>query len=140
MQPPLIFGPQPPFNNPPIQPQFYQPSMFFISNIVLGKTTTVTTVVNQNYVIGQLTRLIIPMQSGCRQLNEQEGYVISIPASNQVVLNIDSSENVDPFTSSTASNQPQIVAVGDVNTGFLNSNGPTMTGTSIPGSFLNISP
>jgi len=139
MQPPLIFGPQPPFNNPPIQPQFYQPSMFFISNITLGKTTTVTTVVNQNYVIGQLTRLIVPMQAGCRQLNEQEGYVIAIPASNQVVLNIDSSENVDPFTSSSSPNQAQIVAVGDINTGNFNST-PANMATNVLGSFINISP
>jgi hypothetical protein len=84
--------------------------------------------------------LIIPPQNGCRQLNEAQGYVISIPESNQVVLDIDSSHNVDLFTISTARTQPQILAIGDVNTGTINATGSRNTGTYIPGGFINISP
>ena len=134
-----IVGPFPPFNNPPIQPQFFQPSRFVISNIVLGLTTTVTTTLNNNYVIGQLCRLIIPPQYGCRQLNEQTGFVLLIPSPNQVILDI-SSQFFDAFISANQPNQPQIVPVGDTNTGSINANGRNHTSTLIPGSFINISP
>jgi hypothetical protein len=65
--PPLIFGPIAPQNNPPINPQFYQPSIFDIASITNGETTLVTTTVAQNYVIGQLVRLLIPQIYGARR-------------------------------------------------------------------------
>ena len=134
-------GPIAPYNNLTIEPQNYEPSRFVISGITLGKTTTVTTTVNMNYVIGQLCRLIIPQSFGCRQLNESEGYVLSIPAANQVVLSIDSSINVDPYIASGATTTAQILAIGDVNTGVVNPSGPAFPGVDyIPGSFINISP
>jgi hypothetical protein len=129
----------PPYNNPPINPQYYAPNFFFISTIALGQTTLITATKNMNYAIGQLCRLIIPPSFGCRQLNEQQGFVLSIPNPNQVELSIDSSQNVDLFTSSIATTQPQILPVGDVNTGALNNNG-NVTQTFIPGSFIDISP
>jgi hypothetical protein len=135
----VVSFPTPPYQNPPINPQYYAPRFFFISDVLLGQTTIITTTVNLDYSIGQLCRLIIPPLFGCRQLNEQEGYVISIPSANQVELDIDSSQNVDLFITSTATTQPQILAVGDVNTGALNSNG-SITQTFIPGSFIDISP
>jgi hypothetical protein len=136
----VISYPIPPYQNVPIDSDAFQPSMFFISGVTLGATTTITTTTNMNYVLGQLVRLLIPPYSGCRQLNQREGFVISIPSSNQVVVNIDSSQFVDAFKSSTAPTQPQIVAVGDVNNGFTNPNGAQNVLTSIPGSFQNISP
>jgi hypothetical protein len=239
---PVISYPIPAYQNVPIQAQFYQPSRFFISNITLGKTTLVTTTVQTNYVVGQLVRLLIPYSFGCRQLNEQTGYVISttfeniafinnqqastngagglyirfiypfsgLPANtmiipgtfeavtadgftysetnppsgllnlngnpttseinystgrlflsgptlagrlvfvtyqyeiplnpNQVEVNIDSTINVDPFVAATTTTQPQIVAVGDINTGAINATGRNNTSTFIPGSFIDISP
>lgn len=134
-----ISGPIPPYNNLPIEPQFYQPSRFVISAITLGATTLVTTTVNQNYVIGQEVRLIIPPSFGSVQLNGKTGIVISIPASNQVEININSSKNVDPFVSSNATTQAQILAIGDVNSGTTNL-GRNNNTTFIPGSFINISP
>lgn len=135
-------GPQSPFQNPPIVPQYFQPSQFFISAISLGQTTIVTTTVDNNYVIGQLCRLLIPTQYGSIQLNEVQGYVISLPASNQVELAIDSSQNVDAFISSPiyGPTLPQIVAIGDINTGQISSTGNKNNLTYIPGSFQNISP
>lgn len=133
------FNLQPPYNNPPIEPQNFNPSQFFISNIVLGQTTTVTTTTNMNYVIGQEVRLLIPPQNGSVQLNEKKGYVVSLPASNQVVVLIDSSQNVDSFVTSTSIQQPQIVPVGDINSGKINSTGRINTGTYVPGSFINVS-
>lgn len=140
-----IVGPIAPYNNPPIEPQFYQPSQFFISNITFGQTTTVTTSVNHNYVIGQLIRLLFPSKYGCGQLNEQTGYVISIPAANQVTINLYSvgtdafiaSPTFLPFQSQTP---PQIVAVGENNSGQINNSGRVNIKTYIPGSFQNISP
>lgn len=139
MFPPLMTGPIALYSNYPIQPQNFQPSQFFISAIGLGINTTITTTVNMNYVIGQLCRLLIPFAFGCRLLDEQTGYVISIPAQNQVVLNINS-VGIDPFTTSSINTKPQIVAVGDVNTGAINANGRAPTATFIAGSFENISP
>lgn len=131
-------GPIAPYNNLPIEPQNYQPRQYFISDIALGQSTTVTTTVNHDYVIGQECRLIIPQRNGSRQLNEKTGFVISIPAQNQVVLNINSLMNVDLFVTSTAKTQPQIVAIGDINTGQINT-GRSNNLTYIPGSFINIS-
>lgn len=133
-------GPTAPENNPPINPQYYQPSVFFISALTLGPTTTVTTSVDNNYVIGQLVRLVIPNAYGSYQLNETQGYVISLPASNQVVVTIDSS-NANTFISSPTgiNTRPQIMAIGDINTGQTNT-GRAGNITYIPGSFINISP
>jgi hypothetical protein len=133
-------GPTPPYNNPPIQPQFYAPSMFFIEDVTLGKTTLVTTTEDNNYVIGQLVRLLIPNTFGCTQLNESKGFVLSLPASDQVEIGIDSSINVDEFTSSSSPTQPQILAIGDTNTGIISSTGVNIPSTTIPGSFINVSP
>src|SRR5271156_1297238 len=114
-------GPIAPENNPPINPQYYQPSRFQISNISLGITTTITTTENNNYVIGQLVRLLIPYSSGCRGLNEQTGIVFSIPAPDQVVINLNS-VGQNPFITSPVvqTTPPQIVAVGDYNSGPTN--------------------
>jgi hypothetical protein len=133
-----ITGPIPPYSNPPIQPQFFQPSVFFISAISLGQTTTVTTTENVNYVVGQLCRLIVPNGFGSSAISQQTGYVIAIPSPNQVTLNINST-GITPFTNPGFPTQAQIVAVGDVNSGTTNL-GRQNNSTLIPGSFINISP
>ena len=141
----VISYPIPPYSNVPIEPQFYQPSRFVISGIALGFTTTITTTEDMNYVIGQLVRLIIPASFGTRQLNQQEGYVVAIPSANQVTVTINS-QNSSPFVNSSATTKAQILAIGDVNTGYASSTGrsiPTINGNTqitIPGSFINISP
>lgn len=132
-------GPTPPYNNPPIHPLNYQPRRFVISDIDLGVTTTITTVLSMDYVLGQLVRLIIPETYGCRKLDETLSYVISIPSPTQVVLNLDSSRDVNEFISSTASTKAQILAVGDINTGIITSTGRNIPNTNIPGAFINIS-
>lgn len=139
--PALIFGPIAPENNPPINPQFYQPGVFNISAISNGPTTIVTTTATHNYVIGQEVRFLISQLYGERQLNEKTGFVIAIPASNQVTVNIDSTF-FDSFTANLISGttQPQIVAIGDANSGPINATGRTNNGTFIPGSFIDISP
>ena len=132
-------GPIPPYTNVPINAQYYQPSQFFISSITIGVTTLVTTTVNHNYVVSQQCRLIIPQANGCYQLNETQGYVTSVPNPNQVILSINSSQ-ANAFISTTQNNQPQILAIGDISFGATNSYGNLNTSTSIPGSYINISP
>lgn len=136
----VISFPIPPFQNVPINANFYQPNQFFISAISLGVLTTVTTTVNLNYVVGQEVRLYIPPTFGCRQLNGQTGIVTSVPGLNQVTLNIDSSSNVDAFILSSATTQAQIVAVGDINNGYVSSTGSNIPLVTTPGAFINISP
>lgn len=135
----VISGPFPPYTNPPIQPYYYQPSQFYISGITLGKTTIVTTTVNMNYAVGQEVRLLIQPSNGCRQLNGVTSYVLSIPTSNSVVLSLDSSRYVDPYVSSSAPTQSQIVAIGDINSGFISDSGNVNSIINLPGAFINIS-
>jgi hypothetical protein len=135
----VISFPIPAYSNVPIQPQFYQPNVFFISSITQGITTLVTTTTDQNFVIGQLIRFIIPQAFGIRQLNEQEGYVIRIISPTQVVVDINSTQ-MDPFQTSTFTTQPQILPVGNIANGAQNSNGRKDNGTFPPGAFINVSP
>lgn len=135
-----IIGPIAPENNPPITPQFYNPSRFVISNIALGQTTTVTTLLDNDYVIGQQVRLIIPPSFGCRQLNESSSFVIQILSPTQVVLDLNSAQNVDPFVASSATTKAQILPIGDINSGIVNSTGRKNNIIFIPGSFINVSP
>ncbi len=96
----VISYPIPFYSNPPINPQFYKPSQFFISGIILGRQTLVTTTKTCNYEIGQQVRFVIYKENGTRQLNGQTGYVIDVPSSNQVLVDIDST-SYDTFKSST---------------------------------------
>ncbi len=136
----VISYPIPAYSNLPIRADFYQPRRFVISNITLGQTTVVTTSVDHDYVIGQEVRLIIPSEFGSYQLNESFGYVLTIPALNQVEISIDSSRNVDSYIAATSNQSPQILAIGDVNTGPINYHGRISNITYIDGSFINISP
>lgn len=145
----FLSGPTPAQSNPPINPQYYEPSRFVISSIATGQTTTVTmtpstvggSTVNPNYVIGQLVRFTIPAAYGIRQINEKKGYVLSIPSSTQVIVDIDSSF-FDPFISSPTddSQQPQIMGIGDINQGSINASGRVNLATYVPGAFIDISP
>ncbi len=135
----VISYPIPAYSNVPIEAQFYQPSQFFISDITLGQTTTVTTTVDHNYVIGQQVRLLIPPSFGCIQLNNQTGFVITIPADDEVELDI-CSIGGDSYIASSATTKAQILAIGDISSGVINSSGRAPTGTYIPGSFIDISP
>lgn len=211
----VISYPVPLYQNVPIHSEYYIPSRFVISAITLGQTTTVTTSTAHDYVIGQQVRLIIPVRYGSYQLNEAFGYVISIPTTSSVVVNIISAKVdafiANPYTATitnitkatnaviTANNnltgtsiiisgvsgmpqinglvglvvarsatsitvninssgfttygsggvatlynvpqdQAQIMAIGDVNTGAVNSQGRINNSTFIPGSFIDISP
>jgi len=208
-------GPIAPENNPPIEPQYFVPGRFVVTNIEMGPTTLITTSEPTNYLVGQLIRLLIPQYFGAVQLNAMQGYVVSIPEDNQVYISVNSNGfvpfgyrgpsavitgisqanpcvitasnyfvagldvmisgvggmtelngneysilsvtntsitiNVDStsFSAYTSAgtailltpgknNLPQIIAIGDINSGQINGNGPN-TATFVPGSFINVS-
>jgi hypothetical protein len=141
--PPWDMGPIAAERNPPINPEYYQPSRFVIEAISYGPTTLVTTTLPNNYAKGQLVRLMIPSYWGARQLNNRQGYVITIPDDNQVVVAIDSrGYTAFGFVGADTANkkqQPQIIAMGDINSGAINAAGRVMNGTFIPGSFIDVS-
>ena len=100
----------------------------YFSYIGLGPTTTVTTSIPHNYVIGQLVRLLIQPTYGSYQLNEQTGYVIAIPCNPSNISNMDSKDS-NPFipNPSYGPTLPQILAIGDKNSGVIST-----TGRSVP--------
>ncbi len=122
-----------------LYPALYVPGAAYICNITLGATTTVETTAPHNFVVGQEVAFRIPSMPGIippvwgpTELNSLPnvlipgspiyGYVVSVTDSTTVVVNIDSSAytawNVNfPFLSFVGKTHPQIVAVGDVNTG-----------------------
>ncbi len=136
----VISYPIPQYQNVPIQANFYNPSRFVIQNITLGISTKITSTEDMNYVIGQEIRLLVPSSFGSYQLNNRTGFVVDIPSSDSVIVNIDSSQNVDPFSTSSSTTLPQILAIGDINLGTTNSQGNVNNGTTIPGAFIDISP
>jgi len=121
-------------------PKYFKPRRFNITNVTLGIQTLITTSDNVDYVIGQNVRLLIPSGYGCIQLNESESFVIDIPSPNQVLLALDSSQNVDQYISAGLKQQPQINAIGDINSGAINACGNLHTSITIPGAYKNISP
>lgn len=128
-----------PQRNPPITPWYYIPRAAFISAITTGTTTTITTAASQYYVVGQIVKLLLNANNGCRGLNNREFLVISVPSSTQVVLDVNSLLET-PFVLTASYTEPQIVPVGDYNSGAINSQGRVNNGTYIQGSFINISP
>lgn len=128
-----------PQRNPPITPWYYIPRAAFIASIVQGQTTTVNTVHSQNYVVGQIVKILLNSNNGCRGLNNREFIVISVPSSTQVILDVNSLLET-PFVLTASNTEPQIVPVGDYNSGAINNQGRVNNSTYIQGSFINISP
>lgn len=132
-------------NNPEIEPQWFEPSWFPIATITPGVTTSVTTSssfgVDCNFVVGQLVRFVIPRYFGMQQLNFSQGYVLTVPGTNQITVGINTSQGYDAFIASpTYSTEPaQVMAIGDINTGLPNT-GRSNNITTIQGTFINISP
>jgi hypothetical protein len=132
-------------------PDYFEPRVFTITGITLGSSTVVSIASSFNYTIGQEVRFVIPESYGSQQLDEMTGFVTALPSSSQVAVNINSI-GFSPFITNPAygPTPPQIVAIGDLNTGnttinrFNNSNVPGLAAvtllTTIPGTFQNTSP
>ena len=151
-----------------LYPFLYAPGVSFISAISTGTTTTITTTAPHNLVVGSQVAFAIPSEWGTTQLDSYipgsstipgspiYGYVISVGSSTQVTVNINSTG----FTAYTTAvsvaaikagvSFPQMIAVGDVNTGGVQiSSGSvlypppvvnsvnTINGPAIQGAFVN---
>jgi len=115
-----------------LYPYLYFPGVSWISGITLGTTTTIDTTCAHNYVVGQEVAFRVPNTWGPYQLNSLPntlipgspiyGYVIAVTDYNTFVVNIDSSTYSafvanQTFAGFVGRTFPQVVAVGDVNTG-----------------------
>lgn len=145
-------------------PFLYAPGVSFIEAITTGTTTTVVTTTPHNLLVGSEVAFRIPRQWGTTELNSLPnnvipgspiyGYVVSVTNSTTVVVNINSTGFTAFNTNQTVASVPglsfpQILAVGDVNTGgaaissgsqlypsptingALTINGPAINGASI---------
>jgi len=72
-------------------------------------------------------------------LTNKQLMCLQVNPPNQVVLDLDS-HGGNPFVASSYRTPPQIVAIGDINSGPINNQGRAPTSTLIAGSFINISP
>ena len=147
-----------------LYPFLYAPGVSFITAIATGTTTTVTTSAPNNFVVGQEIAFRIPQSWGPTQLNSLPdllipgspiyGYVISITSPTQFVCNINSTGFTAFTTNIAVANvpgltPPQVLAVGDVNTGGVAYSGgalypspivngaSTINGPAISGAFVN---
>ncbi len=115
-----------------LYPNLYFPGAKVISAITTGTTTTIDTTSAHNFVVGQEVAFRIPAAWGTTELNSLPnvvtpgspiyGYVVAVTDYNTVVVNIDSSSYTafnsnQAFASFSGEQFPQILAVGDVNTG-----------------------
>jgi hypothetical protein len=115
-----------------LYPYLYEPGVNFISALTLASSTTVVTTTAHNYVVGQEVAFRIPSTWGTYELNSLPnssipgspiyGYVTSVTNSTTFVVNINSASYTAYTANQTVSSVPglsfpQVVAVGDVNTG-----------------------
>lgn len=152
-----------------LYPFIYAPGVSTVSALTLGSTTTVVTTNYHNFVVGQEVAFRIPPAWGTYQLNSlpnsvipgspMYGYVVSVTDNWTFIVNINSSA----FTAYTANQTiasvpgltfPQVLSVGDVNTGgeIISAGSPlypsplfptstnrvsTINGPAIRGAFVN---
>lgn len=139
-----------------LYPDLYVPYRAAITAITTGATTTITTAVNHGFVVGQEVAFQIPQVGtsttawGTVQLDTeafdtanvvpQQAYVTSVPAANQIVVNVNSTGFTAfayPTSAQAAAGMsfPAVTAIGDQNFG---PTGPTFTPPiTIPGAFYS---
>lgn len=152
-----------------LYPFLYAPGVSFISAITTGTTTTIDTTCAHNLVVGQEVAFRIPSAWGMTQLNSLPntlipgspiyGYVTAVTDYNTFIVNFNSTSytafNSNPTVASVPGlSFPQVVAIGDVNTGGVPYSGsslypssytvpigttqvPAIGGPGILGSFFN---
>ena len=115
-----------------LYPFLYAPGVSFIEAITTGTTTTIVTTTPHNLLVGSEVAFRIPQQWGTTQLNSLPdnqipgspiyGYVVSVTNATTLVVNINSTGytafNTNlPVAQMVGVTFPQMIAVGDVNTG-----------------------
>jgi hypothetical protein len=117
-----------------LYPALYAPGVAFINDISPGSTTAVICTSPHNFVVGQQVAFRIPQAFGTTQLNSLPnpvipgspvyGYVISLQGSTGFTVNINSTgytafnSNLPMSSAMYGQTFAQVVAVGDLNTGF----------------------
>jgi len=148
-----------------LYPFLYAPGVSIISDITLGSTTTVSCTDPHNMVVGQEVAFRIPSAWGPVQLNSLPnsvvpgspiyGFVVAVVDALTVIVNINSSaftafNSNQPVAGVSGMSFPQMLAVGDVNTGGMPiysgsalypspmvDGAPTINGPAIQGAFVN---
>jgi hypothetical protein len=151
-----------------LYPFIYEPAVVYINAVTTGTTTTIVTTTPHNFEVGQEIAFRIPTPWGPTGLNSLPdalipgspiyGYVQSITDNFTFVCNINSTGFTAFTTFQTVASvpgltPPQVVAVGDVNTGgnlysggalypspsfpTSSSRSPTINGPAIRGAFVN---
>lgn len=115
-----------------LYPFLYEPAVAYISAVTTGTTTTITTTTPHNFVTGQEIAFRIPTAWGPKELNSLPdtlipgspiyGYVQSITDNFTFVCNINSTGYTAFTTAQSVASvpgltPPQVISVGDVNTG-----------------------
>ena len=91
----------------------FYPDHQIITNITNEQNATVTTLSNHGYIVGQIIRIVVPIDFGMTQINGLTGTIISIPALNQISVDINSS-SFDQFSIPVViTNVPQTIPVGE---------------------------
>jgi hypothetical protein len=129
-----------PFNTGDFPTGTFYPYVCDVTNVTNTNPILVTTAVDHMFVIGNQVQFQMPPQWGMRQLNFRKGYVIGVPASNQVTVTIDALQ-FDPFITPSVSppvviDNPQIIPVGDQNSGSSSPGGIPMNPNIIPGGYF----
>ena len=129
---PYFTGPQAPERNPPIQPQFLSPNIatkilasYFSADITF---MAVRTVDDNQFVVGQIIRYEIGDMAGT-------AIIFEVIDPKTFYANITSTE-----TTPIADPGSIILAIGDINSGAINSDGRLNNLLYIDGAFRNISP
>jgi hypothetical protein len=152
-----------------LYPDLYVPGIAVISGVTTGATTTIKTAAQHNMQVGQEVGFRIPTTWGPTQLNELPnvvvpgspiyGYIVSVTDLQTVVVNINSTGytafNANQAFASAGRSFPQMIDVGDVNTGGVqvssgsplypspkysyatNNDSSTINGPAIIGSYVN---
>lgn len=115
-----------------LYPYIYAPGVAFVEAITTGTTTTVVTTAPHNFVVGQEIAFRIPTSWGTTQLNSLPnttipgspiyGFVVTVTDATTFVCSINSTGFTAFNTNQTIASVPglsfpQVLAVGDVNTG-----------------------
>ena len=74
----------------------FYPDYQEISAITNSKNAVITTISNHGYIVGQCFRVSVPTIFGMTQINGSIATVLGVPALNQIITNINST-NFDPF-------------------------------------------
>lgn len=137
-----IHGPVSAENNPPIVPQYYRPGVYYITAITRGRETIITTNKANQYVVGQQVRFVIPDTYRMIELNGMQAFIQNIIDTTSFLIRLDSSQYNDfDANPSYGPTRPQVMAIGDINSGVpANASGRTNQGTTPPGAFINTSP